>query len=157
MLETLLFCTVVGITDGDTLRAHCATVNGPRTLAIRLVDIDAPERGQPFGQRSRQQLAALCLRAAAELRPAAVDRYGRTVAQVTCRGADAGTEQVRAGLAWTARRGRDARPLRRLQAEARRDRRGLWSETAPVPPWTWRQREREREGRADQGPAPRPD
>jgi endonuclease YncB( thermonuclease family) len=47
---------VVRVQDGDTL-----TVLVDRTqLKVRLLDIDAPELGQPFGRRSRQSLASIC-------------------------------------------------------------------------------------------------
>ncbi|HEX6361889.1 MAG TPA: thermonuclease family protein [Albitalea sp.] len=142
MLATLLLCTVVGIADGDTLRARCATEAGPRTVSIRLAEIDAPERGQPFSRQSRQRLAALCFRQAAQVRPVGRDHYGRTVGHVACRGTDAGAEQVRAGVAWVFERYARTRSLRRLQAEARAARRGLWSDAAPLPPWDWRKRQR---------------
>ena len=35
-----------------------------------------------------------------ELRPHAIDRYGRTVAQVGVNGKDIGVEMIRQGLAW---------------------------------------------------------
>jgi endonuclease YncB( thermonuclease family) len=144
MLTTLLLCTVIGISDGDTLTARCATEAGARTLAIRLAEIDSPERRQPYGWRSRQQLAALCLREAAHVRPASVDRYGRTVAHVTCRGADASAQQVRAGMAWVFDQYATQASLYRLEAEARQARRGLWSQADPVAPWEWRRREEAR-------------
>jgi len=144
MLTTLLLCTVIGISDGDTLTARCATEAGARTLAIRLAEIDSPERRQPYGWKSRQQLAALCFREAAHVRPASVDRYGRTVAHVTCRGADASAEQVRAGMAWVFDRYATHASLYRLEADARQARRGLWSAPDPVAPWDWRRREEAR-------------
>jgi len=140
MLATLLLCTVVGISDGDSLKARCSTEDGPRTLAIRLAEIDSPERGQPFGRQSRQQLAALCFGRPARVEPTALDRYGRTVAHVSCQGSDASAEQVRAGVAWVFDRYASAPTLYVLEADARQARRGLWSERSPVAPWTWRKR-----------------
>jgi endonuclease YncB( thermonuclease family) len=46
---------VVSVHDGDTLTLR--TDDG-RTLKVRLQGIDAPELGQPFGKRSRDELAA---------------------------------------------------------------------------------------------------
>ena len=139
MLTTLLFCTVVGISDGDTLKARCDTDHGPQTLAIRLAEIDAPERSQRFGQRSRRHLSALCHRQPAEVRPTTIDRYGRAVAHVSCQGSDASTEQVRAGMAWVFKHyASPTSPLHGLQARAREERRGLWVDAEPVAPWDWR-------------------
>lgn len=99
MLE-LLACIVVAIVDGDTLTARCASPAGPVTMGVRLAEIDAPEKRQAFGERSRQHLAGLCFQQSARVRPIGNDRYGRTVARVTCNGIDASVEQVRAGMAW---------------------------------------------------------
>ena len=55
--ETISFrARVVGITDGDTVTV-LDEQNQQHT--IRLAEIDAPERGQPWGDRSRQALSAL--------------------------------------------------------------------------------------------------
>ena len=60
----------------------------------------APEKGQPWGNRSRQHLAALCFGKPAIVSPRVTDRYGRTVARVECDGVDVSAEQVRVGKAW---------------------------------------------------------
>src|SRR5262245_34990482 len=140
-LAALLVCAVVGITDGDTLTARCEpTGYAPaQTIKVRLAEIDAPEQHQPFGTRSREHLAELCFQQRAEVRPIAanggLDRYGRTVAHVSCNGIDANVEQVRAGLAWVFDRYVTDRSLHALQDEARAAHRGLWRDAAAVPPW----------------------
>ena len=141
MLTTLLLCTVIGVSDGDTLKARCRDDDGSHTISVRLAEIDAPERGQRFGQRSRLQLSALCFRQAAEVRASTVDRYGRAVAHVRCQGTDASAEQVRSGMAWVFNRyASTTSPLHGLQAQARRERRGLWADAQPLAPWEWRRR-----------------
>lgn len=131
---SVLLCVVVGIADGDSLQARC----DGQTLKVRLAEIDAPERGQPFGTRSRQHLAAVCHQKPAELRPQTTDRYGRTVARVVCDGVDSSAEQVRAGMAWVFDRYVTDRSLYGLQDAARNARRGLWAASDPVAPWEWR-------------------
>jgi len=49
---------------------------------VRLAGIDAPERGQPFGERSRQNLARLTFGKPVEVRWHKRDRYGRVVGQI---------------------------------------------------------------------------
>jgi endonuclease YncB( thermonuclease family) len=137
MLPALL-CLIVGITDGDTLTARCDTLERRDVVQVRLSEIDAPEKRQPFGERSRQHLAELCFQHLAELRPVKRDRYGRMVAQVTCQGRDVDTEMVRAGMAWQFVRYSDDAALRDLQADARAAKRGLWAEAGPMAPWEWR-------------------
>ena len=92
-----VLCLVVGFTDGDTVKVRCD--DQPQTV-IRLAEIGAPEKGQAFGQHSKQHLSDVCFQTRAEVVSRTKDRYGRTVARVRCDGVDASAEQVRAGMAW---------------------------------------------------------
>jgi endonuclease YncB( thermonuclease family) len=67
---------------------------------VRLERIDAPERGQPFGKRSRQSLSEICAGKAAHVGDRGNDSYGQTIGRVSCAGIDANSEQVRLGMAW---------------------------------------------------------
>jgi len=139
MLSALLLCAVVGISDGDTLTVRCKTERAPRTLKVRLAEIDAPEKSQRFGRRSKQHLSDICFRRTAELRPITIDSYGRTVAHVTCDRIDASEEQVRTGMAWVfSRYAGKSSALYRVEHDARAARRGLWIDRSPVAPWEWR-------------------
>lgn len=130
---------VISVHDGDTL----TVLIDHRSVRVRLTDIDAPELGQPFGTRSRQSLSALCFGKSAALDVRSQDRYGRTLAQVTCAGTDANAEQVRRGYAWIfTRYARPDSPLYTLQSEARAAHRGLWMDRSPTPPWDWRRKGR---------------
>ena len=133
-----LLCLVVAVSDGDTLHARCDIEGEQQAIVVRLSEIDAPEKRQPWGDRSREHLAALCFNKPATVREETRDRNRRMVARVTCDGTDANAEQVRAGMAWVFDRYVTDRGLYVVQAEARRARRGLWSDVEPVPPWEWR-------------------
>lgn len=137
-LASVVLCLVVGISDGDTLKARCGDPGGYEQVTVRLAEIDAPEKGQAFGQRSKQSLSSLCFGQWATIKPQTLDRYGRTVARVECRGEDASAEQARAGMAWFfPRYGKDA-SIRALEGLARGSKAGLWADPFPVPPWEWR-------------------
>lgn len=133
---------MVGITDGDTLKARCGESGTYHQVTIRLAAIDAPERRQAYGQASRQRLAALCFEQRARISPRTKDRYGRMVADVNCNGMDAGAAMVSSGMAWVYERyvdpARDAE-LYAGQASARAAGIGLWRDADPVPPWFWRE------------------
>lgn len=131
-------CLVVAISDGDTLKARCGEPEAFRELSVRLAEIDAPEKEQPYGQRSKASLAAQCFGAWATIRPQKQDRYGRTVARIECRGKDASSEQVRKGMAWAFLRYLTDREIGSLEEGARAARTGLWAEPEPVAPWVWR-------------------
>jgi endonuclease YncB( thermonuclease family) len=131
----------VAIADGDTLTARCGEPRAYEQVKVRLAEIDAPEKAQPFGNRSRQHLAELCFQQVATIRQTSRDRYGRAVARVECQGKDANLEQVRAGMAWVYERYAPASsPLWAIQVEARAAGAGLWRDPDPVPPWDWRKR-----------------
>ena len=129
------------VTDGDTITLLDAD---NRRHKIRLDGIDAPELGQPFGRASKQHLAELVANREAVAECSKTDRYRRRVCRVMVDGADAGLEQVRAGLAWFFRRYAKVLPPDRrqqyadMEAQAQAARRGLWAEAEPVAPWDWR-------------------
>ena len=132
---------IVGVHDGDTITL--LDVDN-RQHKIRLDGIDAPESGQPFGRASKQHLAELLANREAVAECSKIDRYRREVCRVLVGGADAGLEQVRAGLAWFFRRyAKELPPDRRqqyadMEAQAQAGQRGLWADAEPVAPWDWR-------------------
>ena len=138
MTGAILFCLVVGISDGDTLR--CLT-DDQRQIDVRLVEIDAPEMRQAFGDRSREALGELCFKDRALVRTYGEDRYGRTLGRVTCGGVDANAKLVRRGLAWVYEKYVTDYGLYAVQDEARLNQRGLWADPHRVPPWEWRQQQ----------------
>jgi micrococcal nuclease len=123
---------VIGIADGDTL----TLLVEQRPVKIRIHGIDAPERKQAFGTRSRQSLSDLCWG-----KDATYEKTGksweRITAHVYCDGVNAGTAQVERGFAWVEPRYNRDPALPALQERAREARRGLWS-GEPVAPWEWR-------------------
>jgi endonuclease YncB( thermonuclease family) len=132
---------VVGVTDGDTM-----TLLDERRVQhkIRLAGIDAPERKQPFGQRSKEQLAELVAGKTVEVETEKMDRYGRTVGKVIADGKDANLAMVVSGFAWHDKKYQDEQsPSDRLlydsaEKDARAARRGLWADQAPISPSDWR-------------------
>ena len=130
---------VINIADGDTL----TLLKGKEKVKIRLGGIDAPERKQAFGSRSRESLEELCAGKQASYRIQDTDRYGRIVAQVTCDGRDANRAQVERGMAWVYIKYNKDMALPGLEAQARAERRGLWADARPVAPWNWRQSNRQ--------------
>lgn len=141
MIPELLLCLIVGVSDGDSLTARCPTADAAhpyQQVRVRLAEIDAPERGQPFGRRSRQHLSDLCFKVEAVIRPTATDRYGRTVARVECRGIDASMAMVQAGMAWAFIQHQTDPAFPEVEREARAAGVGLWSHPDNVPPWQFR-------------------
>lgn len=133
---TIFAAPVIGIADGDTLTALVDS----KPVKIRLANIDAPEKKQAFGQRSKQSLSDLCFGKDATYSTQTIDRYKRTVAVVTCAGVEANRHQVERGMAWTYTSYNKDAALPAVQDEAKAARRGLWSDSEPVAPWEWRRK-----------------
>ena len=128
--------TVISVVDGDTLTVQDIE---KRRHRIRLAEIDAPQRKQAFGAKSRQSLSAICLKKPAQIEWKEKDGENRFVGQVTCNGVDANAEQVRSGMAWVSPAStRPGSPLYELEAYARIRGLGLWADPDPVPPWEWK-------------------
>lgn len=88
---------VVGVSDGDTITV---LVGGHEQIKVRLAEIDAPEKAQPFGQRSKQALSDLVFGKTVRVEQQDTDRYGRVVGRVFVDGTDVNVEQIRQGMAW---------------------------------------------------------
>jgi endonuclease YncB( thermonuclease family) len=136
---------VVGIADGDTLTLLDADHVQHK---IRLAGIDAPEKRQAFGNRSKQNLADLVFRKQVTVEWNKFDRYGRVIGKVLSGSEDVCLAQVRAGLAWhyKAYEGEQSETDRKRYAqaelEARASKRGLWRDADPTPPWDFRHQRR---------------
>ncbi|PTQ82137.1 endonuclease YncB(thermonuclease family) [Nitrosospira multiformis] len=132
---------VVKIADGDTLTV---LDKSNRQHKIRLIGIDAPERKQPFGTVSRQNLADLVFGKEVAVEWHKQDRYQRVLGKVLLNGQDVNLKQIKAGLAWHyTQYDKDLRLAdKRLYAEAQKaaDLKGigLWSDPSPVAPWDFR-------------------
>ncbi|HEP9428521.1 TPA: thermonuclease family protein [Pseudomonas aeruginosa] len=125
---------VVGVIDGDTLDV----LVDKRPVRVRLAQIDAPEKRQAFGTRARQALSSLAFRQDVTVIEAGPDRYGRTVGTVYVGAVNVNNELVRQGMAWAYRRYVTDPAVIQIEAEARREKRGLWVDPSPVPPWEYR-------------------
>ncbi len=91
---------LIGVLDGDTVRARLAPEGPPER--VRLLGMDAPERGQRHYEASRQALARLLGRKGPwYLRAYGRDQYGRTLARLYCaRRRDVGLAMIWHGWAW---------------------------------------------------------
>jgi len=136
---------VVKVTDGDTV---VILDSSNRQHKIRLSGIDAPEKGQPFGEASRKHLASLIAGKSVTVEWHKRDRYGRIVGKVLHSSADACRAQIEAGLAWHFKRYQmeqspeDRSSYAEAETRARRDRVGLWKDARPIAPWEWRKKPR---------------
>ncbi|WP_233249153.1 thermonuclease family protein [Desulfobulbus oligotrophicus] len=130
---------VVGVTDGDTLRV---VIEG-QEVKIRLYGIDAPESGQAFGKASQQALKQITSGRQISIKVLDRDRYGRLVALVFADGANVNEAMVASGFAWAYPqycKQSFCNEWGRNQTMAKDNRKGLWQDGTPTPPWDWRHR-----------------
>lgn len=138
---------VVGVSDGDTVTVLDASNT---QFKIRLMGIDAPEKKQSFGAKSKTHLSDLVFDKQVAVEYSKQDKYGRTVGKIMVDGVDANLEQVKAGLAWHYKKYQreqsvaDREAYAQAEELAKAERRGLWIESEPTPPWDWRKQRKER-------------
>lgn len=136
---------VVGVADGDTVTVLDATHT---QWKIRLMGIDAPEKKQAFGNKSKEALSALIFNKEVAVEFNKQDKYGRTVGKIIVNGVDANLEQVKAGLAWHYKQYEreqsveDRTKYAQAEEQAREAKRGLWVDQDPTPPWDWRHQQK---------------
>lgn len=139
-MAVTLYGKVVAVADGDTL----TVLVEQKTVRVRVTGIDAPEKGQSFGQASKRGLSECAFGQQVEVAWRKKDRYGRTVGTVMAGNVDCGLRQIEQGLAWhykayakeQAVSDRDS--YGEAERAARAGRVGLWSDAAPVAPWEYR-------------------
>ena len=126
---------VISIVDGDTIELQAAS---GRKYRVRLIEIDTPENGQPWGSKGREALSAKILQKLVEIQDQGTDRYGRKIGRVYFEERDISRELVAEGHAWVNRQHKPDKSLIEAEESARSNRLGLWSLDNPIPPWTWR-------------------
>jgi endonuclease YncB( thermonuclease family) len=131
---------MLSIGDGDTITVR----EGSQRIKVRLACIDAPETSQtPYGMESRRELQDLLpIGSEVTLKTKAVDRYGRSVAEVLKGGNNINQNLVHSGDAfvyWQYISGCDSQTYSRLENDARLKGLGVWSVPGGIQrPWDYR-------------------
>ncbi len=130
---------VIKIADGDTFTL---IFENDFDVRVRLNGIDCPEKSQPFSKRAKQALSDFIFAKMVVVRYKNKDGYGRVLGDVFVDGLHINKEMLKLGLSWHYKRYSDDVELDSLERDARQNRRGLWSEKNPIPPWEWRKGKR---------------
>ena len=132
---------VVGISDGDTITV---LTEQNKNIKIRLAEIDAPEKEQPWGQNSKQALFDLVFSMNVIVDSVGVDRYGRTLGTVFLEQININKQMVEQGNAWAHEKYVRDQDYFALQNSAHTQKMGLWSlkEDQTVAPWLWRKKQK---------------
>ena len=145
--STNVFLKVSRVIDGDTFEGRIDDggnlgvnpwARELTKIVIRINGIDAPERGQYYGDVATLHLQWLIGGKVVGLKLKQKDIYGRWIATVYLDGKDIADEMLSRGLAWHYKE-HDSNPhYAQLEAEARWNGFGLWCDDRPVAPWIWR-------------------
>ena len=128
---------VVRVVDADTYDV----LTGGLVVRVRVLGVDAPELGQPFGAQAADSVARLVLGRPVRLVRRGADLYGRTLATVQLAEAQRPALDsllVVRGWAWAWDPRRRVAGRAAEQVAAQRAGRGLWKCGAAVPPKLWR-------------------
>ena len=134
---------VVGVADGDTITVLDQQKN---TYKIRLQGIDAPEKKQAFGEKSKQSLHDLVHSKQVRIEYDKEDKYGRIVGKVTVDDVDVCLQQLVLGMAWHYKKYQNEQSVsdRALYSDTELKSKslklGLWSDDTPMPPWEFRKK-----------------
>jgi len=130
--------SVSKVIDGDTI---IILMQGNIQERIRLADIDAPETGQDFSEKSRLYLSALIAGKTVEIEYKERDMYGRILGTVYVDGINVNEEMVKSGLAWNYYYSRNKR-MAELEAQAKNEKKNIFSVPNPIQPYDYRRGKR---------------
>lgn len=135
-----LYGKVIAIADGDTFTLLDENYGKHK---IRLAEIDTPEKGQPYGDKSKKALSDFIFGKNVTVKVTDTDKYGRTVGRVYLdagKDMDVNAGMVLSGSAWVYRQYMKDESLLKKEAIAKSEKRGLWAlpEAQQTPPWEWR-------------------
>ncbi len=134
---------VVSVADGDTVTVF---VGKDGMTTVRLYGVDCPESTQRGGRAATETTRSLAFLREVRVEVLDTDRYGRDVALVHLPdGVILNEELLRQGQAWvyTAYCNRPrCLAWKALERTAKAEKKGLWQDADPLPPWKWRERNR---------------
>ena len=134
---------VVGVADGDTITLLDQQKN---TYKIRLQGIDAPEKKQAFGEKSKQSLHDLVHGKQVRIEYDKEDKYGRIVGKITLDDLDICLQQLVLGMAWHYKKYQNEQSVadrvvyNDAELKSKSLRLGLWADETPMPPWEFRKK-----------------
>lgn len=128
---------VIEVIDGDTI---VVLFSNKEKCRVRLVGIDAPEKSQPQGMRSKEELSQRILGKSINLDWKQKDRYGRILGNVYYDGRYINQEMVEDGWAWCYTEYCRSLEIVESQKRAKEKKLGLWKDNNPIPPWKFRKK-----------------
>lgn len=130
---------VVKISDGDTITI---LTNDKTQYKIRLNDIDAPEKKQAFGNKSKDNLAKYIAGKTVKVEYKTKDKYKRILGTIYYNNIDINLQQVKDGYAWVYKKYSKNQDYYNAEKLARENKKGLWNDKNPLEPWEFRKQKK---------------
>ncbi len=137
-----IFGKVVRISDGDTITILDSLNQQHR---VRLHGIDSPEKGQDYYQVAKEYIGQLCFQREVEVSILKYDHYKRAIGKVYIDSTEVNISMLKAGLAWHFLQFDKSEEYALAEAEARLNKRNLWSLKTAQAPWEFRKIKRQQQ------------
>ena len=131
LLMTSCSGRVTSVKDGDTI-----VLDGITT--IRIAEIDAPEKAQPYGMNAKYHLRDLVIGKTIKYIDLGYDKYGRHICKVYVNKQNIGHQMVKDGYAWAYTKFKLSDSVELYQSQARANRLGMWQSSFNIYPSVWR-------------------
>jgi len=132
---------VVAVADGDTITL---LTKENKQYKIRLNDIDAPEKKQAFGNKSKENLSNYVFGKNVRVEYKKSDRYKRILGTIYLNDLDINLQQVKDGFAWHYKQYSKKKHYAEAEDLAQKDKKGLWAEKNPQAPWEFRKNKKKK-------------
>ncbi|WP_323586038.1 thermonuclease family protein [Aliarcobacter butzleri] len=101
-------------------------------------DIDAPEKKQAFGNKSKDNLAKYIAGKTITVQYQKKDKYKRILGTIYYNNIDINLQQVKDGYAWVYKKYSKNKDYYNAEKISRDKKIGLWSNKNPIAPWEFR-------------------
>lgn len=124
---------VIKVSDGDTITILTAQ---KEPVKIRLHGIDAPEKKQAYGEKSKQFLSSLIANKVVKIKVKGKDRYKRVIGIVYLNDDDINAKMVKNGYAHAFIK--YSKDYLHLEGLAKEQKLNIWSNKNIITPWDFR-------------------
>jgi endonuclease YncB( thermonuclease family) len=128
---------VIKIIDGDTITVLSEL---DKQYKVRLAEIDAPEKTQPYGKNAKEELSNKIFQKKIKILWKEKDQYDRVIGQLYIGSRYINQEMVEEGWAWNYEKYSSNNEIAKSQENAKTYKKGLWQSPNPIPPWKWRKK-----------------
>lgn len=129
---------VINVINGDTITVLEKTPEQKQAYRVRLKGVGAPGKGQYGYSGAKYFLEKLIWCEMVTVQYSERDKNGTILGLVLYGGTFVNYEMVKEGWAWHYKKYSNSYELASFEASAKKDKKGVWTEQNPIPPWEWK-------------------